>query len=225
MVQNKTLTYLAHPSEKIIPGEHIGIKDNTFDPEQAPPAGGITMRPSHIKSYTPAFELNSAISNGGIATVLKSDNQKFKAGDQIVSLFATPTAEYAALSKEIADSAHVIQNPYNLDTKLFLGPLGMPGLTAYSSFYDIGVPKKGETIFISSAAGPVGQLVGQLAKHEGLTVIGSVSTSSPKSSTSTAASTTRRRSLSTPSSALRPTVSTSTTRTSVASSSRPPSPA
>ena len=50
----------------------------------------------------------------------------------------------------------------------------MPGLTAYSSFYDIGVPKKGETIFISSAAGPVGQLVGQLAKHEGLTVIGSV---------------------------------------------------
>lgn len=189
MVQNKTLTYLAHPSEKIIPGEHIGIKENTFDVDQAPPAGGITvkihyvsfdpyqrgrMRPSHIKSYSPAFELNSAITNGSIATVLKSDNEKFKAGDQIVSLFATPTAEYAALPKAIADGARVIQNPYNLDTKLFLGPLGMPGLTAYSSFYDIGLPKKGETIFISSAAGPVGQLVGQLAKHEGLTVIGSV---------------------------------------------------
>ena len=50
----------------------------------------------------------------------------------------------------------------------------MPGLTAYSSFYDIGKPKKGETIFISAAAGAVGQVVGQLAKHEGLTVIGSV---------------------------------------------------
>ena len=189
MVQNKTLTYLAHPSEKIIPGEHIGIKENTFDPEQAPPQGGITikihyvsfdpyqrgrMRPSHIKSYTPAFELNSAITNGGIATVIKSDNEKFKAGDQICSLFQTPTAEYAALPKEVADTANVINNPYKLDPKLFLGPLGMPGLTAYSSFYDIGVPKKGETIFISSAAGPVGQLVGQLAKHEGLTVIGSV---------------------------------------------------
>ena len=84
MVQNKTLTYLAHPTEKIVPGEHIGIKNSDFDPEQAPPAGGITikihyvsfdpyqrgrMRPAHIKSYTPAFELNSAITNGGIADV------------------------------------------------------------------------------------------------------------------------------------------------------------
>ncbi|MGO8241906.1 hypothetical protein ACC806_37915, partial [Rhizobium ruizarguesonis] len=87
---------------------------------------------------TPAFELNSAITNGGIATVLKSDNPKFQAGDQICSLFQTPTAEYAVLPKEVAESANVIKNPYNLDTKLFLGPLGMPGLTAYSSFYDIG---------------------------------------------------------------------------------------
>lgn len=50
----------------------------------------------------------------------------------------------------------------------------MPGLTAYSSLYEIGQPKKGETIFISAASGAVGQIVGQLAKHEGLTVIGSV---------------------------------------------------
>ncbi|ERF75358.1 hypothetical protein EPUS_00151 [Endocarpon pusillum Z07020] len=50
----------------------------------------------------------------------------------------------------------------------------MPGLTAYSSLYEIGKPKEGEVIFISSAAGAVGQIVGQLSKHEGLTVIGSV---------------------------------------------------
>lgn len=43
-----------------------------------------------------------------------------------------------------------------------------------SSFYEIGKPKKGETIFISAASGAVGQIVVQLAKHEGLTVIGSV---------------------------------------------------
>lgn len=67
-----------------------------------------------------------------------------------------------------------LDNPYNLDPKLFVGALGMPGLTAYSSFYAIGEPKKGETIFISAASGAVGQIVGQLAKHEGLKVIGSV---------------------------------------------------
>lgn len=43
-----------------------------------------------------------------------------------------------------------------------------------SSFYDIGQPKKGETILVSAAAGAVGQLVVQLAKHEGLRVIASV---------------------------------------------------
>ena len=59
----------------------------------------------------------------------------------------------------------VLKNPYNLDEKLFVGALGMPGLTAYSSFYEIGAPKKGETIFISAASGAVGQIVGQLAKH------------------------------------------------------------
>lgn len=42
------------------------------------------------------------------------------------------------------------------------------------SFYKIGEPKKGETILVSAASGAVGQLVGQLAKHEGLRVIGSV---------------------------------------------------
>lgn len=51
---------------------------------------------------------------------------------------------------------------------------GMPGLNAYSSLYVIGKPKKGETIFVSAASGAVGQLVGQLAKHKGLRVIGSV---------------------------------------------------
>jgi NADPH-dependent curcumin reductase CurA len=67
-----------------------------------------------------------------------------------------------------------VHNPHNLDLALFLGPLGMPGLTAWSGLHKIGKPKKGETIFISSAAGAVGQVVGQVAKTEGLTVIGSV---------------------------------------------------
>ena len=67
-------------------------------------------------------------------------------------------------------------NPYNLDPKVFLGALGVAGLSAYSSMYDIAKPRNGETIFISAASGAVGQLVGQLAKVEGLFVIGSVGT-------------------------------------------------
>lgn len=131
------------------------------------------MRKPEIKSYAPPFDIGKPITNSLIATVLKSDNGKFKAGDKI-NVPRGNTEEYSVLDKATADSAMVLENPYGLDEKLFVGALGMPGLTAYSSFYEIGAPKSGETIFISAASGAVGQIVGQLAKHEGLRVIGSV---------------------------------------------------
>jgi NADPH-dependent curcumin reductase CurA len=46
------------------------------------------------------------------------------------------------------------------------------GMTAYFGLMDVGLPKPGETIVISGAAGAVGQTVGQLAKLRGLRVIG-----------------------------------------------------
>lgn len=46
-------------------------------------------------------------------------------------------------------------------------------MTAYAGFYEVGVPKKGDYVFISSAFGAVGQLVGQLAKLMGCYVVGS----------------------------------------------------
>jgi NADPH-dependent curcumin reductase CurA len=50
---------------------------------------------------------------------------------------------------------------------------GMPGMTAYAGFYELCSPKKGEYVFISSAFGAVGQLVGQFAKLMGCYVVGS----------------------------------------------------
>merc|ERR1712080_296639 len=53
-----------------------------------------------------------------------------------------------------------------------LGLFGIPGLTAYLGLMEIGKPKAGETIVISSAAGQMGHLVGQIAKILGLRVLG-----------------------------------------------------
>jgi len=79
------------------------------------------------------------------------------------------------LSGQRADSTvRKLDNPLGLDEKNFIGALGMPGLTAWSSLYEIGAPKKGEVLWVSAASGAVGQLVGQLGKKEGLKVIGSV---------------------------------------------------
>ncbi len=49
----------------------------------------------------------------------------------------------------------------------------MPGLTAFVGLHDIGDLKKGDVVFVSSAAGAVGSVAGQLAKSHGATVIGS----------------------------------------------------
>ena len=51
--------------------------------------------------------------------------------------------------------------------------VGYPGITAYAGFYEICSPKKGEYVFVSSASGAVGQLVGQFAKLTGCYVVGS----------------------------------------------------
>lgn len=190
MVQNKGLIFKSIPSGWPIPGENLTIKNRDFDLEARPPKDGVTtknfylsfdpyqrgrMRAPESKSYIGSFALGQPITNSGVARILKSDNTQLKEGDIVIGML--PTEEYSIIQNELAGQMlKKLENPYNLDPKLFLGVLGMPGLTAYSSFYEIGQPKKGETIFISAASGGVGQLVGQLAKHEGLTVIGSVGT-------------------------------------------------
>ena len=49
----------------------------------------------------------------------------------------------------------------------------MPGMTAYYGLLSIGQPKEGETVYVSAAAGAVGQIVGQIAKIKGCRVVGS----------------------------------------------------
>ena len=188
MVQNKGLIFKSVPTDWPVEGKDLTIEDREFDLDAEPQEDGITtknyyisfdpyqrgrMRPPQAASYSPPFALGKPITNSAVSKVLKSNNSKFKQGDIVTGTL--PTEEYSSISGEVANTmVRKLDNPHNLDPKLFVGALGMPGLTAYSSFYAIGEPKKGETIFISAASGAVGQIVGQLAKHEGLKVIGSV---------------------------------------------------
>jgi len=188
MVQNKALIFKKIPEGLPVPGKDLVIETREFDLDQAPPSGGVTtknfyasldpyqrgrLRSAEIKSYSPAYILGEPLTNNVVAKIIKSDNPTYKAGDLVSGIISFE--EYSAVSKQMVDATfRKIENPYNLDLKVFTGALGMPGMTAYSSFYEIGKPQKGETIFISAASGAVGQLVGQLGKHAGLKVIGSV---------------------------------------------------
>ena len=54
----------------------------------------------------------------------------------------------------------------------WLNVLGMPGMTAYFGLLDVGLPRPGQTVVVSGAAGAVGQTVGQLARIKGCRVVG-----------------------------------------------------
>jgi NADPH-dependent curcumin reductase CurA len=190
MPGNKALIFKQVPNGLPVAGQDLTIEPVSYDASAPAPQNGVLlqslyasfdpylrgrMRPAHVKSYTPAFELGKPVMNRVIAKVLKANNSKFKEGDVVIGFL--PFQEYIALTDTELDAGGIqrLENPLGIeDIRVFLGALGMPGLTAYSSLYEIGKPKKGETIFVSAASGAVGQLVGQLAKHEGLKVIGSV---------------------------------------------------
>jgi len=189
MVQNKGFIFKQVPDGWPIAGQDIVVESRDIDLDAPLPEGGLLvknfyasfdpyqrgrMRAADKKSYSPPFELGKPITNRSIFKVVKSATDAYKKGDVLITRGITPIEEYSVFDAATVAQVVKLENPYNLDPKHFLGALGMPGLTAWSSFYEIGVPKKGETIFISAASGAVGQLVGQLAKHEGLTVIGSV---------------------------------------------------
>ncbi|KAJ5682780.1 hypothetical protein N7462_005945 [Penicillium macrosclerotiorum] len=185
---NKALIFKQIPQGYPVPGQDLVVEAASYGADVAAPADGVVlqslytsydpymrgrMRPAEVKSYAPAFTLNQAIESASIAKVIRSNNATYKEGELVIG--HVPIQEYIALEGKQLVRIRKLENPLGIeDIRVFLGPLGMPGLTAYSSLYEIGKPKKGETIFVSAASGAVGQLVGQLAKHEGLRVIGSV---------------------------------------------------
>eukprot|EP01088_Endostelium_zonatum_P020155 TRINITY_DN7287_c0_g1_i2.p1 TRINITY_DN7287_c0_g1~~TRINITY_DN7287_c0_g1_i2.p1 ORF type:complete len:308 (-),score=54.44 TRINITY_DN7287_c0_g1_i2:62-985(-) len=116
------------------------------------------------------YTIGQPIFNSGVGKVIKSRNPKFPENSIVYGLL--DIAEYSHVKSQQAATFRIIQNKYNLPLTNYVGVLGMPGMTALSSLHEIGKPKKGETIFITAASGAVGQLVGQLAKLEGLYVVG-----------------------------------------------------
>lgn len=91
------------------------------------------MRAPDVKSYSPPYELGKPVVNSAISKVVKSENDKFKEGDTVAVWMVCPTEEYTVLGKEIVDErVDILQNQYGLEEALWVGALGMPGLTAYS---------------------------------------------------------------------------------------------
>ena len=126
--------------------------------------GRMTDRPS----YVPPFQLGQALQGGAVGEVTQSNDPNFKPGDLVSTMLGWREAFTAAP----AASGMQKIDTHGLPPQAFLGVAGMPGLTAYVGLLKIGLMKEGETVFVSAAAGAVGQIVAQIAKIKGGTVIG-----------------------------------------------------
>ncbi|KAF9040088.1 alcohol dehydrogenase [Panaeolus papilionaceus] len=128
------------------------------------------MRDANIPSYTPAFTLGKPLDGYGVGVVVRSETPDVKIGDHVYG----PNIEHQQyLIRKSLEGLEIIQNPNNLPWSLFVGVLGMPGKTAFYAWNEYSRAKSGETVFVSTGAGPVGSLVIQLAKAQGLKVIAS----------------------------------------------------
>ncbi len=124
-------------------------------------------RMSDAPSYVEPFEIGKALSGGAVGVVEVSRDARFPVGSTVLHSLGWRTyAEGLAAAFRSVDAVGVSPSAY-------LGVLGMPGFTAYVGLFVIDDVKAGETVFISSAAGAVGSIAGQLAKLRGARVIGS----------------------------------------------------
>ena len=119
------------------------------------------------ESYVPPFQIGKALEGGAVGQVVASTDPKFQVGDLVNSMMGWRevfNAPAASLTKIDA---------MGLPPQAFLGVAGMPGMTAYVGLLKIAGCKAGDTVFVSAASGAVGQIVCQIAKLKGATVIGS----------------------------------------------------
>ncbi|KAG0051523.1 Prostaglandin reductase 1 [Gryganskiella cystojenkinii] len=131
----------------------------------------------YIRHEFPDGTTESSVVGFSIAKVIESKNSTFPVG---ATVFAPAHwATYSHIQGEVyINDVHVMDKIIDPEIPLaaYNGVLGVPGFTVYDSLNAIGDLKAGETIYISSAAGTLGQLAGQMAKSKGLRVIGSAGT-------------------------------------------------
>ena len=118
------------------------------------------------RSYVPAFEVGKPLEGGAVGDVIESRAPEFQPGDVVTSNFGW--REYFTASPK---GLHRISREIQ-PLSAYLGVLGMTGMTAWAGLNLVDV-KAGDIIFISGAAGAVGNVAGQLAKLRGCRVIGS----------------------------------------------------
>ena len=126
----------------------------------------MRWRMDDAKSYAAATAIGEVMPGESIAEVAESRHPDYAKGEIVL-------AQTGWQTHCLSNGQGVLKiNPADAPVTTRLGVLGMPGFTAYAGMRIIGQPKPGETVVVAAASGPVGSLVGQLARLAGARAVG-----------------------------------------------------
>lgn len=123
-------------------------------------------RMNDTKSYAAPVPIGGRMEGGTVGRVIESKTPDVPVGSHVFYAGGWSTHWKAtAKGTQIVDDSVVPLSAY-------VGMMGMPGMTAWAGLHNIGKPVEGETLVVAAATGPVGTMVGQIAKAKGLRVVG-----------------------------------------------------
>jgi NADPH-dependent curcumin reductase CurA len=125
-------------------------------------------RMDDAESYIPPFALGAPLEGSAIGEVVESRADNVPAGATVSHFLGW--RDYA-----VVDASDVtVVDVTNVPAQAYLGVLGIPGLTAYAALTEVAPVRPGDVVFVSSAAGAIGSVAGQLARKLGASrVVGS----------------------------------------------------
>ena len=122
---------------------------------------------SAVANYSTPVGIGEVMRAFAAGTVVASRHPNYREGDTVMGMLGWQ--EYA-ISDGSTITRKVKEN--DLPLSLSLGVLGLNGVTAYFGLLDVGQPRPGDTVVVSTAAGAVGSAVGQIAKLMGCRTVG-----------------------------------------------------
>ena len=122
---------------------------------------------SAVANYSEPVALGAVMRSGAVGRVEESRSADFHAGDCVLGMFGWQ--DFAVVAAEAIERK---VDGSGLPISTSLGVLGLNGLTAYFALLEVGQPRPGETVVVSTAAGAVGSCVGQIAKIKGCRTVG-----------------------------------------------------
>jgi NADPH-dependent curcumin reductase CurA len=122
---------------------------------------------SAVANYSKPVGIGEVMRAFAAGTVVASRHPGFAEGDKVMGMLG-----WQELA--VSDGSSITRKVKEIDLplSLSLGVLGLNGITAYFGLLDIGAPRPGDTVVVSTAAGAVGSAVGQIAKLMGCRTVG-----------------------------------------------------